>query len=97
MGKGASAEKAVREIRRKTRRRFSAEEKIRILRIPNGIGARLAAAQGADPSLTKLPRSMLPAPQLQGCIHLVHIDLVESILIIENQQRPYGFTRPAAF
>jgi hypothetical protein len=31
MGKKASAEKAVREIRRKTRRRFSAEEKIRIV------------------------------------------------------------------
>ena len=31
MAKGASAEKAVREIRRKTRRRFSAEEKIRIV------------------------------------------------------------------
>ena len=31
MVKGASAEKAVREIRRKTRRRFSAEEKIRIV------------------------------------------------------------------
>ncbi len=29
--KGASAEQAVREIRRKTRRRFSAEEKIRIV------------------------------------------------------------------
>ncbi len=31
LAKGASAEKAVREIRRKTRRRFSAEEKIRIV------------------------------------------------------------------
>ena len=31
MAKEASAEKAVREIRRKTRRRFSAEEKIRIV------------------------------------------------------------------
>ena len=31
MEKKASAEKAVREIRRKTRRRFSAEEKIRIV------------------------------------------------------------------
>ena len=31
MEKKASAEKAVREIRRKTRRRFSAEEKIRKL------------------------------------------------------------------
>ena len=31
MEKKDSAEKAVREIRRKTRRRFSAEEKIRIL------------------------------------------------------------------
>ncbi len=31
MGKKESAEKAVREIRRKTRRRFSAEEKIRIV------------------------------------------------------------------
>ena len=31
MAKGASAEKAVKEIRRKTRRKFSAEEKIRIV------------------------------------------------------------------
>jgi len=31
MGKGASAEKTVREIQRRTRRRFSAEEKIRIV------------------------------------------------------------------
>ena len=31
MAKGGSAEKTVREIRRKTRRRFSAEEKIRIV------------------------------------------------------------------
>ena len=31
MGKKESAEKAVRDIRRKTRRRFSAEEKIRIV------------------------------------------------------------------
>ena len=31
MGKGASAEKVVREIQRRTRRRFSAEEKIRIV------------------------------------------------------------------
>jgi transposase len=31
MEKKASAEKTVREIRRKTRRRFSAEEKIRIV------------------------------------------------------------------
>jgi transposase len=31
MEKKASAEKAVREIRRKTRRKFSAEEKIRIV------------------------------------------------------------------
>jgi transposase len=31
MAKGASAEKAVREIRRKTRRKFSAEEKVRIV------------------------------------------------------------------
>jgi len=31
MGKGVSAEKVVREIQRRTRRRFSAEEKIRII------------------------------------------------------------------
>ena len=31
MAKGASAEKAVKEIRGKTRRRFSAEEKVRIV------------------------------------------------------------------
>jgi hypothetical protein len=33
MGKGASSEKVVREIQRRTRRRFSAEEKIRIIRV----------------------------------------------------------------
>lgn len=31
MSKGATAEKVVNEIRRRTRRRFSAEEKIRIV------------------------------------------------------------------
>jgi len=31
MGRGGTAEKIVEEIRRKTRRRFSAEEKIRIV------------------------------------------------------------------
>ena len=31
MGKGESTEKVVRDIQRKTRRRFSAEEKIRIV------------------------------------------------------------------
>ena len=31
MAKGKSAEKTVRDIQRKTRRRFSAEEKIRIV------------------------------------------------------------------
>ncbi len=31
MAKGQSAEKAIKEIQRKTRRRFSAEEKIRIV------------------------------------------------------------------
>ncbi len=31
MAKGASAEKVVKEIRRKTRRKFSAEEKVRIV------------------------------------------------------------------
>jgi transposase len=31
MGKGASSEKVVREIQRRTRRRFNAEEKIRII------------------------------------------------------------------
>jgi transposase len=31
MGKGASSEKVVREIHRRTRRRFSAEEKTRII------------------------------------------------------------------
>ena len=31
MAKGESAEKAIKDIRRKTRRRFSAEEKIRIV------------------------------------------------------------------
>ena len=31
MGKGASTEQVVREIHRRTRRRFSAEEKVRIV------------------------------------------------------------------
>jgi transposase len=31
MGKGASPEQVVREIQRRTRRRFSAEEKVRIV------------------------------------------------------------------
>jgi hypothetical protein len=31
MGKGASTEQVVREIQRRTRRRFSAEEKVRIV------------------------------------------------------------------
>ena len=58
MAKGASSEKTVREIRRKTRRRFSAEEKIRIVlegirgeesiasisprRMPHGIACRIS-------------------------------------------------------
>ncbi len=41
MEKKASAEKAVREIRRKTRRRFSAEEKVRI--VIEGLRARRAS------------------------------------------------------
>ncbi len=40
MAKTGSAEKVVQDIRRKTRRRFSAEEKIRIvLEGPRGVGA----------------------------------------------------------
>ena len=41
MAKKESAEKAVRDIRRKTRRRFSAEEKIRIV---------IEGLRGEDPS-----------------------------------------------
>ncbi len=44
MEKKASAEKAIREIRRKTRRRFSAEEKIWIVIE----GLRLRASRGQE-------------------------------------------------
>ena len=54
MGKGASAEKVVREIQRRTRRRFSAEEKIRIvlegLRGEESI-ATLCRREGLSPNL----------------------------------------------
>jgi hypothetical protein len=49
MGKGASAEKVVREIHRRTRRRFSAEEKIRIiLEGLRGRGASQSSAGARD-------------------------------------------------
>jgi transposase len=47
MEKKASAEKAVREIRRKTRRRSSAEEKIRIV-IEGLRGEELLANRGVE-------------------------------------------------
>ena len=54
MGKGASSEKVVREIHRRTRRRFSAEEKIRIildgLRAEESI-AELCRREGLAPNL----------------------------------------------
>ena len=54
MGKGESAEKAVRDIQRRTRRRFSAEEKIRIvlegLRGEESIAA-LCRREGLAPNL----------------------------------------------
>lgn len=54
MGKGDSAEKVVRDIQRKTRRRFSAEEKIRIvlegLRGEESIAA-LCRREGLAPNL----------------------------------------------
>ena len=54
MGKGESAEKVVRDIQRKTRRRFSAEEKIRIvlegLRGEESIAA-LCRREGLAPNL----------------------------------------------
>jgi hypothetical protein len=57
MEKKVSAEKAVREIRRKTRRRFSAEEKIRIV-IEGLRGDRSPLKQGpyraVGPSLVQL-------------------------------------------
>ncbi len=43
MAKKESAEKAVRDIRRKTRRRFSAEEKIRIVIEGHSVHTRLTA------------------------------------------------------
>jgi hypothetical protein len=50
MAKGASAEQAVREIRRKTRRRFSAEEKVRI--VLEGLrGRRRGAAPNGEADL----------------------------------------------
>jgi transposase len=55
MGKGASSEKVVREIHRRTRRRFSAEEKIRIilegLRGEESI-AELCRREGLAPNLS---------------------------------------------
>ena len=60
MAKAGSTEKVVREIRRHTRRRFSAEEKIRIvlegLRGEDSIAARLAEKNGAwfDDRMDKL-------------------------------------------
>ena len=42
MGKGASCEKVVREIQRRTRRRFSAEEKIR-----NSAGVKASEVAGS--------------------------------------------------
>ena len=57
MGKGASSEKVVREIHRRTRRRFSAEEKIRIIldglrgeeNIAEALPARRAGAESVLP------------------------------------------------
>jgi len=55
MGKEAAAEKVVQEIRRKTRRRFSAEEKVRIvlegLRGEESI-ATLCRKEGLAPTVT---------------------------------------------
>ena len=48
MEKKASAEKAVREIRRKTRQRFSAEEKIRMGQSRNPAKS-LVGRQGLEP------------------------------------------------
>ena len=54
MAKGQSAEKAIKEIRRKTRRRFSSEEKIRIviegLRGEESVAA-LCRREGISPNL----------------------------------------------
>ena len=57
MGKGAQHEKVVREIQRRTRRRFSAEEKIRIIleglrgeeSIADAVPARRAGAESVLP------------------------------------------------
>ncbi len=54
MGKGESSEKVVRDIRRRTRRRFSAEEKIRII---------LEGLQGEE-SIAELCRREGLAPNL---------------------------------
>jgi transposase len=53
MPKKESAEKAVREIRRKTRRRFSAEEKIRIV---------IEVLRGKE-SVASLRPNLAPAPR----------------------------------
>jgi len=63
MGKGASPEQVVREIQRRTRRRFSAEEKVRIvlegLRGEQSI-AELCRREGLAPNLYYL-YGLLPA------------------------------------
>jgi len=59
MEKKESAEKAVRDIRRKTRRRFSAEEKIRIVieGLRGDTKREASTSEVADPSTSKTPRS----------------------------------------
>jgi hypothetical protein len=47
-GAGESAEKIVKDIRRKTRRRFSTEEKIRIALYQLGVGQNLISLKSSD-------------------------------------------------
>ena len=75
MVKAGSTEKVVREIRRRTRRKFSAEEKIRIvlegLRGEESLAA-LCRREGLAPNLyyrwSKSVLSCLAAPRLRGSL-----------------------------
>jgi hypothetical protein len=61
MAKGAeaSAERVVKDIRRKTRRRFSAEEKIRIVQLPEESWESWRAGRGSKRSLRVNPTRRL--------------------------------------
>ena len=60
MSQETSAEKVVQEIRRKTRRWFSAEEKIRVVLEPE-------RTRQALPGRHELGRAAQPVPRREGC------------------------------